>query len=322
MPHLITVNQQLAGISIKQFFRTHYPHLPYPLIQTWLRKGEIKLNGKKIDSAESLAQILAVGDILKLPPPHFMAAPPEKPTVITAAMAQEKLSSIVLAKRDNFIVVNKPAGLAVQGGSGIHQSLDDWLIALNRDNKQQQYKLVHRLDRDTSGLMLIAKHREAAQDLTLQFHNHLIQKTYLAVARVMAGRVLPAVINAPLKPASIAKWEMMTVAEKNDPDGLPAETHVKKIGEKNNLALLELKPLSGRKHQLRVHLSHLGAPIMGDKKYSGEGDGIAEVPKDFPKKAMKNLLLHAYVLTLPNGEVFHAPAPDYFPLDYFDKNLV
>ena len=320
MPHLITIDHQLAGISIKQFFRTHYPHLAYPLIQTWLRKGEIKLNGKKIDSAEALAQILSVGDILKLPPPHFMAAPPEKPTVITAAMAHEKLSSIVLAKRDNFLVVNKPAGLAVQGGSGIQQSLDDWLIALNRDNNQQQYKLVHRLDRDTSGLMLIAKHRAAAQDLTLQFHNHLIQKTYLAVVRAMAGLNLPDMVNAPLKPASIAKWEMMTTTDNDDPDGLSAKTHIKKIGQKHNLALLELKPLSGRKHQLRVHLSHLGAPIIGDKKYNdARGD---DLPKDFPKKATKHLLLHACRLTLPNGEVFHAPAPDYFPLDYFDKNLV
>ena len=317
MPHIITIDENLAGNNIKQFFRINYPHLPYPLLKTWLRKGEVKLNGKKI-TAE---QFLALGDKLKLPPPHFMTAPAEKPTIISHQAAGEKLSAITLADDDDYIVINKPAGLAVQGGSGISQSLDDWLIALNRGQGQTQYKLVHRLDRDTSGVMLVAKHRQAAQELTAQFHRHLIQKTYLAVV-FLNNQHLPTTIAEPLRQATTAQWEKMMVASRDDQDALPAETHVKKLAEKNHFALLELNPLSGRKHQLRVHLAHVGAPIVGDKKYGDNNNSHATSATDFPKRAMKNLLLHARTIVLPNGEIYHAAPPDYFPLDYFDKNLV
>ncbi|MDI9314049.1 MAG: RluA family pseudouridine synthase [Hydrotalea sp.] len=326
MPHIITIDDEVAGTNIKQFFRLRYPHLPYPLLKTWLRKGEVKLNGKKI-TAE---QLLQLGDKLKLPPPHFMTAPSEKPTVVSPIAARDKLSAITLATTDDYIVINKPAGLAVQGGSGIGQSLDDWLIALNRAKSQTQYKLVHRLDRDTSGVMLIAKHRQAAQDITAQFHQHLIQKTYLAVVR-LPDQPFPTRINAPLRQATTARgsklWERMVVADQKDDDALPAETLVKKISEKNNLALLELNPLSGRKHQLRVHLAHVGAPIIGDKKYGADDNATAnDLPNDFLNvfsgATARHLLLHARAITLPNGQQYHAPAPDYFPLDYFDKNLL
>lgn len=330
MAHIIQVDKKLAGLNIKQFFKNHYPHLPYPLVQTWLRKGEVKLNGKKIMPTD----ILQLDDKLKLPPPHFMDAPPPAATTMNGEEASKKLQHITIFETRDYQIINKPAGLAVQGGSGLRTSLDDWLMAINRDilrgQANQTYKLVHRLDRDTSGVMILARGREMAQILTAQFHGHDIKKTYLAVVMANAEATLPSIIDVPLKQDTHKNMEKMTATSSSDPDGLSAVTHVKILAARNHdgkkLYLLQCNPLSGRKHQLRAHLSHVGFPIVGDRKY---GDR-APLPAELGKIVGNNLLLHALELHLelavkqgdkPAAKTYRAPPPAYFPLAYFAKDF-
>ncbi|MGI9461558.1 MAG: RluA family pseudouridine synthase [Alphaproteobacteria bacterium] len=311
MPHIITIDKKLDGLTIKQFFKHHYPHLSYPLLQTWLRKGEVKLNGKKTTGGS----IIALGDRLKLPPSHFTKTPSKKIIPINHDEAIEKLHAITLFENHHYCIINKPEGLAVQGGTAIKRSLDDWLFAINQNNKTTPYKLVHRLDRYTSGVMILAKGTLSAKNLTAAFQQHTIEKTYLAVVR-LADKALPPSIHLPLKQASKKNAEKMATTDNNDPDGLSATSLINIIAQKNQLALLALKPISGRKHQLRVHLAHLGVPIIGDKKYGHQ----SILPADFPKTAQHHLLLHAYRIILPKQQSHYAVPPDYFPLRYFIKD--
>lgn len=309
--HRITMAQHLhidknaAGSTLRDFFRAYYPHLSYPLLQSWLRKGEIRLNGKKISDSTQLQE----GDLLKLPPVHFMVDKDPRHTNLNPRLAAEKLAAITLAETDDYLVINKPGGLAVQGGTGISQSIDDWLLAQHKSG-HGDYRLVHRLDRATSGLMLIARNRSAAKNISQQFQQHQIRKTYWAIVHQLAAH-LPAggVITDPLKPAA---RETMMVAHPSDSDALSAETRLYTKAGKDNLLWLELNPLSGRKHQLRVHLSHHGLPIVGDDKY-----GDSSIKDSLPTKVGRHLLLHAWRLELPNGAVYQAEPPNYFPVDYF-----
>lgn len=331
MAQQFTITAKDAGQTLKNFFLNHYPALPYPLFQIWLRKGEIKLNGKKTHAQVKLTK----GDLLKLPPSHFFPETEIKPAKLNSINANKKLQAITVHTEKDFSVINKPANLAVQGGSGIKESLDDWLKTLNQLTGKN-YKLVHRLDQETSGLMLIAHSTDSAQILTRQFQDKTIAKTYLAVCHdglinknidkgvwqcyLTLGKNYP-LSKQPNKPTEIKPLEKMIILPNNLTtkelalyNAQLATTDWQILSRNQGYLLMQLHPLTGRKHQLRVTLSHYHCPIVGDKKYGLKNS--ASLPKIFPKN---RLLLHAKKITLANGQTFQVNPPDYFPISYFTK---
>lgn len=198
-----------------------------------------------------------------------------------------KFLSLIIFEDENLVAINKPSGLAVQGGSGIEISVDDFVLA-------KKWQLVHRLDKDTSGILLIAKNSKSAEFLISAFKNKTVGKTYLALVRSVPKKV-SGTINIPLRKKLLGK------NEKVSPDfesGKEAITEFKILKNFGDHALLELRPLTGRTHQLRVHCKELGHPILNDVKYGGK-----EVLR---KDLCKRMCLHAYKIELQ---------------DYFGKEL-
>ncbi|GGH25284.1 hypothetical protein GCM10007036_32310 [Alsobacter metallidurans] len=259
----VTVTADEAGMRIDRFLEARFPGLSFSHIQRVVRKGELRVNGKRAETKDRLEE----GQAVRIPP--LSLTPPK--TGPRASKADEEtrayLKSITLYEDDDMLVIDKPMGLAVQGGSGMTNHVDKMLEALT-DSKGQTPRLVHRLDRDTSGCLVIAKTRFAASALAKSFRSRDTRKTYWAlvagVPRVKQGRIS----------TYLAKGE--------DEDG-DAKMHVAKHGAEGathavtyyavvetaaqKLAWLSLKPVTGRTHQLRAHTVHIGHPIVGDPKY-------------------------------------------------------
>jgi len=226
---------------------------------------------------------------------------PPKPTSLTAdqiAFAR----SLVIYEDAHLIAFNKPAGLAVQGGSGVTQSLEHLLAAFAKSNGKTP-RLVHRLDRETSGVIVAARTKPDAAFFSAAFAGRDAEKTYLAIT---CGAPSPpeGEIDAPLQKISRRGLDIMEVAA----NGQGARTRYRTLKTANGAALVELQPETGRMHQLRAHLAHIGAPIAGDGKYGGLFRlGAVETP---------NLLLHALRLDLPHPEAgriaLEAPPPPEF----------
>jgi tRNA pseudouridine32 synthase/23S rRNA pseudouridine746 synthase len=211
--------------------------------------------------------------------------------------------SFMIHEDAHILVFNKPAGLAVQGGSGVTASLDTMLGAFAKSNGKRP-RLVHRLDRDTSGIIVVARTKPAAAMLSQAFAGRDVEKTYLAI--VCGGAPDPAEgqIALPLKKASRKALDIMEVAA----DGQPSLTHYRTLTATPAAALVELRPETGRMHQLRAHLAAIGRPIAGDAKYGGLF-AIGDVP-------IPGLMLHAATLEIPHPAGararFSAPPPAAF----------
>jgi 23S rRNA pseudouridine955/2504/2580 synthase len=225
-----------------------------------------------------------------------MPAAPEKAAVIVKPGEQREMERLVVYRDDQIIVLNKPSGLATQGGPGITRHLDGMLDVLRGDGDRP--RLVHRLDRDTSGVILLARSASVAARLSALFRSREVEKTYWAV---VVGRPLPVEgqIDQALKRVASAFGERTVVADRKDKEGQRAYTNYRTLdnaGQK--FAWMEFQPLTGRTHQIRVHSVSLGAPIVGDAKYAeprdnGSGGSFVE---GLPDK----LHLHARRLLLPH----------------------
>ena len=273
---IVKIKPEDDGIRLNRWFLREYPSLSLSRLQKLLRTKQIKVDGKKAETSTRLA----AGQELRLPPLDN-----EKAAIIDKTLSAkdvEYINSMVIFKDKNIIVLNKPSGLAVQGGTNTMRHIDGLLDALKFEYNERP-KLVHRIDKDTSGLLLLARNRQYADILTKAFRDHSLQKTYLALVR---GCPEPreGVINFALEKIG----ERMQVVE----DGQKALTEIKvldNIGKK--YALVEAKPLTGRTHQIRVHLESIGTPILGDDKYFGkERLRLREVAD--------KLYLHAYEIDL------------------------
>lgn len=217
----------------------------------------------------------------------------------------EFAKSILIFEDNAVLVFNKPSGLAVQSGSGVENDLDTLLSAFCK-NPRKKPKLVHRIDRETSGIVIAAKNRTAAAFLSEQFHDKKTKKTYFALIK---GDVTPTQgeINAPLKRARINGIDLAQIAKPNDNDAQSAITFYETIKSENGACLLKISPITGRMHQIRAHLAHIGKPILGDTKYGG-----ALLLNGTP---VKRLMLHATSLEIetPNGKMlFEADLPKEF----------
>ena len=212
--------------------------------------------------------------------------------------------SLLIHEDAHILVFNKPSGLAVQGGSGVARSLEDLLAAFAKSNGKRP-RLVHRLDRETSGVIVAARTKPAAAFLSEAFAGRDVKKTYLAI--VCGGAPDPAEgdIDKPLQKASRRGLDIMEIS----PSGQAARTHYRTLSATDAAALVELQPETGRMHQLRAHLASIGRPIAADGKYGGLFSiGAVAIP---------NLMLHAAALEIPHPEGgrrrFEAPLPSIFP---------
>ncbi len=286
-----TVTEDEADIRLDRWFRRHFPGLGQSAIQKLCRTGQVRVDGRRAEAATRLA----TGQSVRIPP--LPTAPEPKPKPEIDPNTARDLQRLVIYRDDHVLVLNKPHGMPVQGGPGITHHLDALLDAL-RFGSTDRPRLVHRLDRDTSGVLLLARTPGTAAKLAAAFRGRTVEKTYWAV---VAGRPIPPEgrIDLPLRRIGGARGERTEVAERDDKEAARAITDYRTLdhaGQK--LAWLELRPLTGRTHQLRVHCVAIGAPIVGDVKYARPDQNnafSATVPG-----LSSELHLHARALRLPH----------------------
>ncbi len=290
----IKVKDADDGMRLNRWFLREYPSLTLSRLQKLLRTKQIKVDGKR---AETSSRLLA-GQEIRLPPLDEQKAPLEEHFI--SEKDKKMIQSLVIYKDDNIIALNKPSGLAVQGGTNQTKHIDGLLDALAFE-KDERPKLVHRIDKDTSGILLLARNRQMAEKLTLAFREHKLPKTYLALVNGCPQKT-QGEINAPL----LKVGEKMQISEQGQ-EAKSLYKIIDNVGDK--YSLLELKPLSGRTHQLRVHTLSLGCPIIGDDKYFNP-------EKKLQKLFVDKLHLHAYKIDLSviykNKTIITAPLPSYF----------
>lgn len=311
---LIIVKPEDEGIRLDRWFARHYPNLKNGQLQRLLRAKNIKVNRQKATTA----QRLSVGDEIRVPPLDVSEKSNLPRNLSHADIAF--MQSLVLYRDDDVIVINKPAGIAVQGGSKTERHIDGMLDALRFD-KDEKPRLVHRLDKDTSGVLVLGRTVHAAAKLTETFKTRSAQKIYWAVV-VGKPKLLSGKIDAPLSKLSGAGGgEQMKIDFDNGQKAQTLYRVLDSLGRK--ASWLEMSPLTGRTHQLRAHAAQaLNTPIVGDGKYGSERAYSLGLIHD------KKMHLHARAIRLPHPkkgyiEVF-APLPahmaDSFAFLGFDEN--
>lgn len=282
------VSGEEAGLRLDRWFQRHFPELSHGALQKLLRTGQVRLDGKRVESKDRVEP----GQTVRLPP-GVTATPAPKPKALPHLSPRDsaEIQGLVIHRDDWVIALNKPSGLAVQGGSGTERHVDGMLDAL-RFGAEERPRLVHRLDKDTSGLLLIARTGQAAKRLSESFRDRETEKLYWAVVVGVPPRPEGA-IDLPLaKRPGARDRETMQVDHEA---GQKALTHFKVLDRAGNrAAMLALWPRTGRTHQLRVHCAEIGCPILGDRKYGGEEALLSAVADS------RRLHLHARRLTLPH----------------------
>jgi len=258
-----TIAEEDDGIRLDRWFKRHRPGTPHALLARWARSGQLTLDGKKADVSDRIGKGQKL--VMPTPPVETAARPARKGRPLTNADVE--LAESMLIHRDaSALVLNKLPGLATQGGTKTEQHVDGLLDALKFDGPVRP-KLVHRLDKDTSGALLIARSPRAAAYFAKSFSNRSARKTYWAII-VGVPDIAQGEIDLPLAKQPGSGGEKMHVDDK----GLPSKTRYRIIERAgNSAAWVELQPLTGRTHQLRVHMAAIGHPIVGDGKYGGKG---------------------------------------------------
>jgi len=298
-----TVSEDDDGIRLDRWFKRHLPDVNFNLVSRWARTGQLRLDGKKAVPGDRIE----VGQVIRIPPAGAEPARPARPQPKRDPVSDEEaqfVRDMVITDHPHAFVLNKPPGLATQGGTKTSKHLDRLLDGLAGEGGRP--KLVHRLDKDTSGVLLVAKSARSAGHFSKAFAGRTARKIYWAlVIGVPPGE--KGVIDAPLAKQPGTGGEKMHVDTEH---GLPAKTRWRLVDRAGNRAAwLELQPLTGRTHQLRAHMAALGHPIVGDAKYGGAEAFLTG-------GVSRKLHLHARRLTIdaPDGGAIDATAelPSHF----------
>jgi len=282
----VAVTDDEAGIRLDRWFRRHYADLGHGRLEKLLRTGQARVDGGRSKASTRLEP----GQIIRVPPftKSTTGASRQLPSASRSRDA-DNLKKLVVHIDDDVVAINKPPGLAVQGGTGIKKHLDGMLEGLRFESKDRP-KLVHRLDRDTSGILVLGRNAFAAAKLAAAFRDRTAQKTYWAlvvgVPRPRKGKILSQIV----KKTRVAERNPKTKSDAKS--GLTEYEVLECAG--NEIAWLNLKPHTGRTHQLRVHCAELGTPILGDGKYGGRQAFLEGLP------GAKKLHLHARSLEIPH----------------------
>ena len=298
-----TVQKDDDGVRLDRWFKRHLPQVGFATVSRWARTGQLRVDGKRADPADRLA----TGQVLRVPPGGTVplgkggARPRKELTEDQIAKAE----AMVITQDRAAIVLNKPPGLATQGGSGTHEHVDGLLDAFAADGPRP--RLVHRLDKDTSGVLLIARTPGSAAFFSKRFSGRTARKIYWALV-IGVPTIEDGLIELPLAKQPGTGGEKMMVDESEQ--GQSARTRYRVLDRAGNRAAwVELQPLTGRTHQLRVHMAAIGHPIVGDGKYGG--------PEAFLSGSIsRKMHLHARRLIIdhPDGDLIDeiAELPEHF----------
>lgn len=258
-----TVSPDDDDIRVDRWFKRHMEDVPFNVVSRWARTGQLRLDGKRVAPGDRVA----AGQVLRVPPAEIER--PGRAMKPRKDLSQDQIDfaqELVIHKDKAAIVVNKPPGLATQGGSKTNTHLDGLLDALTYDAKTRP-KLVHRLDKDTSGAILLARSAGAASFFSKRFSGRTARKVYWAIV-MGVPEIADGIIDLPLSKQPGSGGEKMHVDEEN---GATAKSRYRIIERAGNRACwVELQPFTGRTHQLRVHMAAIGHPIVGDGKYGGK----------------------------------------------------
>ena len=287
----VSIDGDAAGQRIDNFLRRELPGVPKGRLYRLLRRGEVRVNGGRVRAEYKLAE----GDEVRIPPARINTAGAPPPAKLSAAIVDH-----VLYEDKRIIVIDKPTGLAVHGGSGISHGV----IELMRHARPElrDLSLVHRLDRETSGCLVLAKRRSALRALHEKFRQGIVEKNYLALA-VGDWQIGEQLIDAPLLVKHRKGGERHVIV---DDGGKPAQTRIRLSRRYRDYSLLQCSPLTGRTHQIRVHAQAAGFPLAGDERY---GDPAAN--RKAKKHGLPRLFLHAQSIAFPDekGNELHFTAP-------------
>ena len=299
----VLVDAEQAGQRIDNFLRRELPGVPKGRIYRILRRGEVRVNGGRVRAEYKLAE----GDEVRVPPARIRSegAPPSDKF---AAAVTER----VLFEDKRLLVIDKPSGIAVHGGSGISHGVIELLRHGRPDLKD--LSLVHRLDRETSGCLVLAKRRSALRELHQRFREGRVEKNYLALV-VGDWQLGEQLIDEPLLVQNRQGGERHVIVSR---EGKPAQTRVQLSRKHGKYSLLQCSPVTGRTHQIRVHLEHYDHPILGDERYGeGEENRLAK------KLGLHRLFLHAQSIAFPDnsGNELHFTSPLADDLEEFLQRL-
>ncbi|SFG05095.1 ribosomal large subunit pseudouridine synthase C [Novosphingobium sp. CF614] len=297
-----TVGSDDDGVRLDRWFKRHLPQVGFAMVSRWARTGQLRVDGKRAD----VDTRLAAGQVLRVPP-GGEAKPGGKAAAPRRALTEDELEradAMVLTQDRAAIVLNKPPGLATQGGSGMKEHVDGLLDAYAPSGPRP--RLVHRLDKDTSGVLLIARTPGSAAFFSKRFSGRSARKIYWALV-VGVPSIDDGMIELPLAKQPGTGGEKMHVDEK---EGQSARTRYRVLDRAGNRAAwVELHPLTGRTHQLRVHMAAIGHPIVGDGKYGGQDAFLTGT-------ISRKMHLHARRLIIdhPDGTPLDvtAPLPEHF----------
>jgi 23S rRNA pseudouridine955/2504/2580 synthase len=294
---LVVVDIADAGARVDRWFRRRFPHVTHGRLEKWLRTGQVRVDGRRAKASQRLSG----GETIRVPP---LSADGVRPRPVVAASMSDAegrdLRDRVLHVDHDVIVIDKPAGLAVQGGSGTARHLDGMLDALAFDGERP--RLVHRLDRDTAGVLVLARSRAAATALSRAFQGRDVRKLYWAlvagVPPARSGRM-----SVPLAKRPGPRGETVQADPATGERAVTLYRVVEAIGD--SLAWLALEPVTGRTHQVRVHCAELGTPIIGDGKYGGRSAFLSQTDVG----SGVHLLARAIAFPHPAGGTVAVAAP-------------
>ncbi|AKH19607.1 23S rRNA pseudouridine(955/2504/2580) synthase RluC [Sedimenticola thiotaurini] len=292
--HTLSIEPGYEGQRIDNFLINHLKGVPKSLVYRILRRGEVRVNKGRIKANYRLQ----VGDQVRVPPVRM--ADRDEPARVDNRQL-ERLEKAIIFEDKRLIVLNKPSGIAVHGGSGLSFGVIEALRQLRPD--ERQLELVHRLDRETSGCLLVAKRRSALRTLHELMRSNGIDKRYIALVRGNWRRDRIEV-DAPLLKNTLQGGERIVVVNPRGKESLTRFSIRERIGD---FQLIEARLMTGRTHQIRVHAAHLGTPVLGDGKY-----GDAATNRELRDLGLRRLFLHAETLRFrwPDEKQFqHFRAP-------------